>query len=463
MDENQQNINQAPAEYSPNVENSSSTSVKKIISLVIGAAVVIAIIALIAVFIVPRIVGGGSKNINLTYWVVFEDSAPLEEAASDFHQKNPNITVTIEKQDIKGLGKYVERLATRISNGTGPDLFRYHESWLPQLYPYLMPLPAEVVNTTGLTKNYFPTVPQDLKYNGAYYGVPINYDSLSLFINTDIFKNAGISSYPATWDDLINVARQLTVKDADGKITQSGAALGTYDNIQHASDIISLLMVQNGADLKNLNGPAAKSASDALEFYTNFAKGDTKVWDDNMENSLVAFSEGKVAMYFGYSWDIFQIKAANPNLQFVIVPVPRLSQDRTQTIASYWVEGVSAKTKHPKEAFQFLEFLSDRQTMTKLYAAESKIRIFGELYPRSDMASLLKSNSLVYPFVSQGKNAVSTIFASNTYDDGMVDALNKYMEDAVRSILNDGTSPATAVQTLSSGVSQKLSQNGSSK
>ncbi len=247
MDENQQNNNQAPAEYdaTPAVPLNPSP-IKKIVSLVIGAAVVIAIIALVAVFIVPKITGAGSKNVSLTYWVVFEDAAPLEEAAADFHQKNPNITVTVEKQDIKGLGKYVERLSTRISNGTGPDLFRYHESWLPELYPYLMPLPAEVVNTTGLTKNYFPTVPQDLKYNGAYYGVPINYDSLSLFINTDIFKNNGITTYPATWDDLINVARQLTVKDADGKITQSGAALGTYDNIDHAKDIISLLVLQAG-------------------------------------------------------------------------------------------------------------------------------------------------------------------------------------------------------------------------
>lgn len=457
------NINQAPAEYAPNADApSSGFPIKKIISFIIGAAVVIALIVLIFIVILPQLSGGNDKNVNLTYWGVFEDTAPLEAAAAEFHQQNPNISVTIQKQDPKGLGQYAERLKTRILNGTGPDVLRFHESWTSELYPFLLPLPQEVVSESELEKKYFPTIPATLKVNGAYYGIPIHFDSLALFINTDLFKSAGISTYPTTWDDLVNVARQLTVKDENGKITQSGAALGTYDNISHASDIISLLMVQNGADLTNLNGPAAKSASDALDFYTSFAKGDTKVWDDSLDNSKTAFEEGKVAMYIGFSWDIFELKAANPNLQFVIVPVPHL-QTRNSTIASYWVEGVSAKTKHPKQAFSFLQFLTSKGTMEKLYAAESKTRSFGELYPRSDMTSLLKDNSLIYPFVSQGKDAVSSIFASDTYDAGVVDSLNKYMEDAVNSILNNNTSAASAVETLAAGVAQKLQQTNGTK
>ena len=72
------------------------------------------------------------------------------------------------------------------------------------------------------------------------------------------------------------------------------------------------------------------------------------------------------------------------------------------------------------------------------------------------MADLLKSNTLIYPFVSQGKNAVSTIFSSNTYDDAMVVQLNTYMGDAIRAITNDGTSPQTAVDTLSQGVAEVI-------
>ena len=460
MDPNQPTeINEAPNEYVAEDAPPSGPPIKKILSLVIGAAVVIGIIIVVILVVMPRLSSGGSKNVTLHYWGIWEDSAPLETAAKEFTQKNPNIKVVIEKKDVKSLGKYASFLATRIKNGKGPDVFRYHESWLMQLLPFLMPLPTDVVAATEIDKKYYPTVSSDLKYNGAYYGVPIHFDSLALFINLDLYKNVGISTYPTTWDDLIKYARELTVKDEAGKITQSGIALGTYDNVAHASDIVSLLMIQNKANLTNLSS-TKKNAAVALGFYTDFATGPTGVWDDSFENSKLAFSKGQVAMMFGYSWDVFELKQMNPNLNYVIVPVPHLPS-RNSTVASYWVDGVSSKTKYPKESFEFLKFLVSRQTMEQLFAAESKIRLFGELYPRSDMARLVKDNKLAYPFVLQGSDAKSTIFAADTYDGSMVDELNKYLGDAVRSILKGG-SAESAVDTLSEGVSQKLSQYGGS-
>jgi ABC-type glycerol-3-phosphate transport system substrate-binding protein len=232
-------------------------------------------------------------------------------------------------------------------------------------------------------------------------------------------------------------------------------ALGAFDNIAHNSDIISLLLLQNGADIKGLNGPARQSAFDALSFYTSFATGDSRVWDGTLENSKLAFAGGRVALYFGYSWDIPEIKALNPNLEFSVLAVPHLP-GRNITIASYWVEGISAKTKHAPEAFKFLEFLASRKTLEKRYTQHSKIRLFGELYPREDMAGLLSSNTLIYPFVTQGKDAKSTIFSSDTYDEAMVDSLNSYLGNAIRSIMNDNTSVQTAIETLANGVSQVL-------
>ncbi len=339
-----------------------------------------------------------------------------------------------------------------MDNGTGPDIFRFHNSWITELKSRLLPLPQEIVRELALEKSFYPVVAKDLKSQGAYMGVPIHFDSLSLFINTEIFKNAGIATYPSTWDDLRSTALELTVKDDAGRITTSGVALGTYDNIAHASDIVSLLLIQNGASLNDLNGASRQSAFDALDFYTLFAKGESAVWDNTLENSKLAFANGKLAMYFGYSWDIFEITARAPGLGFVVTAVPHLPS-RDSTIASYWVEGISSSTKHPKEAYEFIKFLASRSSMEKLYTQQSKTRSFGELYPRSDMASLLRENTLIYPFVEQGGKAVSTMFSSDTHDDAMVDALNVYMGNAIRSINNNGSSQS-AIETLSAGVAQ---------
>ena len=447
--------NNTQEQYQTVPEESRRFNAKKILSLVIGIIVIIVVLVVAVIFIFPHFFSKTPKETTLVYWGIWEDEPSFNEIAQEFTRQNPNIKIKYEKQDIKSLGKYVDRLATRMENGTGPDIFRYHNSWVPELVPLLLPIPSDIVAATELESKFYPVVEDDLKIRGAYYGIPIHFDTLALFVNNQIFSAAGAANFPTTWDDLTSIARQLTVKDGEGKIITAGVALGTFDNIAHSSDIISLLLLQNGADIKDLNGAARQSAFDALSFYTSFATGDSKVWDGILENSKLAFAKGTLAMYFGYSWDIFELKALNPNLEFSVLSVPHLP-GRNITIASYWVEGVSTKTKHTPEAFKFLEFLASRATLEKQYTQHSKIRLFGELYPRADMADLLSSNTLIYPFVAQGKDAKSTIFSSDTYDEAMVDSLNSYLGNAVRSIINDNTSVQTAIETLANGISQVL-------
>jgi multiple sugar transport system substrate-binding protein len=215
--------------------------------------------------------------------------------------------------------------------------------------------------------------------------------------------------------------------------------------------------VQNGVDLNNISSTPQK-VTDALNFYTSFALGNSNVWDSTLDSSLLAFTKGNLAMYFGYSWDYFAIKAASPNLNFQVVPVPQLPGSNVN-LASYWVEGVSVKSKHQKEALLFMKFLADKNTQDKLYSEEAKTRAFGELYARVDLANKLKDNPYVYPFVQQAKTAVSSFFIDGTYDNGLNSQMNTYLGNAVNSLFNN-ISPETAVDTLSQGVSQVLKQYG---
>jgi ABC-type glycerol-3-phosphate transport system substrate-binding protein len=163
-------------------------------------------------------------------------------------------------------------------------------------------------------------------------------------------------------------------------------------------------------------------------------------------------------MYFGYSWDYFTIKQANPNLAFQIVPVPQLS-DHHVTMASYWAEGISSKSKHPKESLMFMKFLADKNTEEKLYADEAKIRGLGEPYARADLADTLKTNTIIYPVVSQAPSATSSFLVDDTYDAGLNQESDTYLGNAINSILT-GNSPQSAFDTFSQGVSQVLQKYG---
>jgi ABC-type glycerol-3-phosphate transport system substrate-binding protein len=419
--------------------------------IVIGALVVILLVIVWAVgsFIFSS-KNTGNQKVTLTYWGLWEDKSVMGPILADFQKQHPNITVVYSKEDPKD---YVRRLLTRTQEGNGPDIFRFNNTWVYPLQSMLLPLPSSVIDKNQLDKNFPPVMSSDMISNGAVYGLPMQMDTLSLFVNSDIFTHAG-AAVPTTWENFITVAKALTVKDPSGRIQTAGASLGTYENVTHSADIVSLLLLQNGANLQKLDGSA--NAKDALTFYTSFAKPDGNVWDSTLDNSLASFSKGKVAMYFGYSYDIFAIKAANPTLNFAVYPVPHLP-GRDMTVASYWVEGVSNKSKHPKESLELLQYLAQKDTLTKLYTEESKQRLFGELYAQTNLADGLTSNSLLAPFISQYKGALSSIFVGDTYYDEYNGALNRYLGNAVNSVLKN-TSPESALTTLSQGVSQVTSQ-----
>jgi len=421
------------------------------LKFILGGVVLLIVIALLAVFVLSR--ANKEKptgNVTLTYWGLFEDPQVMNVLINDFHKSNPTISVTYVKKDIEN---YRKSLVTQISNGKGPDIYRFHNSWTGMMKDYLSPLSDSVVAPDDFKKNYFSVIQQDMVRNGALYGLPLGVDTLSLYVNTEMFKASGYS-VPQTWDEFVQIAKNLTVKDQSGVIKTSGAALGTYDNIAHAPDIIALLMAQNGVDFSNFAKSQAASAQ-ALEFYTSFARDEGNSWDSSMDPSLTAFAKGNLAMYFGYSWDIFAIKALSPDLDFTTHPVPNLPE-RKLAIASYWAEGVSAKSSHQKEAMLFMQYLAKKETLQKFYSEVAKTRLFGEPYPRSDLAGSLASNPLVAPFVAQASYATSSYFSGDTSDDGINAQMNGYLGNAVRG----NASAESSIETLNQGVLQVLTQYG---
>lgn len=429
----------------------SPISPTNIVKILLGIIVIVIIGFVIFGILIPNFRKAQVSKVTLTYWGLWEDASIMQSIISDFNRQYPDIKINYSKQDHK---QYRERLTARIPNGTGPDIFRFHNTWVQMFSGVLLPLPSDTITKADFAKWFYPVAQKDLIKNGAIYGIPLEIDTLSLYINTNIFESAGVSA-PDNWVDFINDARSLTVKDGSGQIKTAGAALGTFNNITHAPDIISLLFVQNGVDLNNITQDN-QAASEALAFYTSFASGGSSTWNSTLDSSVLAFAKENLAMYFGYSWDFFTIKALNPKLAFEIHPVPHLP-NQNMTIASYWVEGVSVKSKHQNEALLFMKFLAKKETEQRLFTEVSKTRAFGEPYARVDLADSLKSNSIVYPFVSQGNDAASSFFASDTHDNGLNSQMNTYLGDAVNSILNF-TSPQSAVETLSNGVNQVLNR-----
>jgi multiple sugar transport system substrate-binding protein len=389
------------------------------------------------------------NKVTLTYWGLWEASSVFEDVLADFKAENPTIDVNYVQQKHPD---YRERLQTAIASQNGPDLFRYHASWTPMLANELAAMPSSIMSVSEYRNTFYPVAAQQLQVNGQIVGIPLMYDGLALYYNKDILETAGLQ--PAqTWAALKTQATQLTVRSSDG-IERAGLAVGNASNVDHFSDIIGLLMLQNGADLTD---PTSKEAQEALQFYTNFVKADN-VWSEDLPNSTVAFARGEVAMMFAPSWRVHEIQAINPDLNFGITQVPSLGSDRVAW-ATYWAEGVNSKSSNKTEAWKLLKYLSSAEVMKKLYNDQSQTRAFGEPYSRVDLADELASDPFVAPYLSDAPYATSWYLNSMTFDNGINDQLIKYYVDAVNAVL-DGRQPTEVMETVDSGTTQVLRQYG---
>jgi multiple sugar transport system substrate-binding protein len=274
---------------------------------------------------------------------------------------------------------------------------------------------------------------------------------LILYYNKDILQAAN-ESPPTSWAQLGSLATKLTLKEGS-KIKRSGVALGTAENTDHFSDILATLMLQNGADLTQPNSPEVR---DALIYYTNFVKS-TKVWDETMPNSVMAFARGEAAMMLAPSWRAHEIRGINPELKFATAPLPQVTEDNVVTWGTYWAEGVNKRSKHADEAWEFLRYLVDKDVEKDFFASASKVRMFGEPYARVDLASELADDPILGSLMSDAPKADSWYMCSNTFDNGINHQIIKYYKDAVNAILS-GKSIEKVLPTLDQGVKQVLSQ-----
>lgn len=386
------------------------------------------------------------EEITLEYWDLWATQTAVETVINDYKKIEPNVTISYKKRTPQ---QYRETVENQINSGRGPDIFTFHNTWTPMLKEELDPVPSDIVSQQDFKNNFYPVVASDLRVNNKIVGVPLEFDGLALYYNEDIFKAAGITKPPSSWTEFAQVAAKLTVKDNVGNIRTAGAAMGTAGNIDHFSDILGMMILQNGGDPKS---PTDKQSADALQYYTNFAKGPNRIWEETMPKSTIAFASASVAMYFGPSWRAIEFKNANPLLKFKIAPVPQLEGGRVSW-ATYWAEGVSAKSAHKKEAWKFLKYLQSDEVLTKLYneSAKSPGRFFGEPYPKISLSAKLIGDPVVGAYITQAPYARSFPMASRTFDNGLNDQIIKAYEDAVNEVAK-GSQASRALETTAKNV-----------
>jgi ABC-type glycerol-3-phosphate transport system substrate-binding protein len=227
------------------------------------------------------------------------------------------------------------KLVAAIASGDGPDLVFFPASSLIADGDKLISIPYASYSRRAF-QDTFIEAGEIFLFPDGLKGVPITVDPLVMYWNRSLFSFAGIAEAPKYWDEVAELAGALSRSDERGTLVQSAAAIGTWGNVRHAKPIFVSIARQLGNRLVVPSEDGAftsvfsdgsggtSPATSALRFYTDFADPVKPAysWNRSLPESREAFISGRSAMYFGRVSEIYEIRNANPNLNFDVASLP---------------------------------------------------------------------------------------------------------------------------------------------
>lgn len=438
---------------------------KKKLLLILGGV----LIFLILILVIVLIANGNKKStdntddtdniesVELIYWGLWEPASVMQPVIDEYEEANPGVSIIYSQSTFTG---YENRLYTRLdqassSSEPAPDIMRINNTWTPKFYKYLTPLPSSVMDRSTYDQTFYPTAIKDFTAkDGNIYAMPWEIDGLAVFYNKQILQDAGVNEPPTDWDGFIELAKELTTKNIAGQILQSGLAIGTSQNIAHSAEILSFLMLLNGANIIDDTYTSVDLTSSevlsAVEIYTGYALGDNNVWSTDLRNDLEMFYSGKLAMMFGPSWRAFDIIQSAPNIEFGIAPLPQLSNNNPIYYSMYWGDAVSSTCQNPDIAWDFIKFLTTKQE--EIFSASSQIRAFGEPYSLVELNSKLESNSYLTAYATMAPYMQSWSMGDQGYVESAINA-------AIKEIIQDGEDIESAFSNAQADINDQLAQS----
>lgn len=313
----------------------------------------------------------------------------LKEMVKDFEKENPNIHVKLTTVPSAGIV-----LKTRILSGDVPDII--------QIYPQNMDFQewAKAGYFQDMTgKDYLKRIKNNYaeKYaiNGKVYNVPLNANVYGIYYNKTKFKELGLEE-PKTFEEFQEITKKI--KDSG---TSPFAVAGTEGWTLNGYHQLSLITTAGSGD--KANDYLRFSKPNAIKATAPILKEDAKKMDllaENAQNgwrgasyndAVVAFANGKALMMPQGSWALAAIKQQDPKFEIGMFAFPGDKAGNEATVgAGDLALSISAKTKHPKETEEFIEYMTSVKAMQKYYDVDgSPVAVEGvKQDPKSPLANI---------------------------------------------------------------------------
>ncbi|MFF2061080.1 extracellular solute-binding protein [Streptomyces sp. NPDC058200] len=307
---------------------------------------------------------GGELSGTVTWWdtsTVGSEDKVFKKLAEGFEKKHPKVDV---KYVNVPFGDAQNKFKNAAQSGSGaPDVIRSEVAWTPEFADlgYLAPLDGTPALKND--KDFLAQAAASTKYNGKTYAAPQVIDSMGIFYNKKIFKDAGVA-VPTTVDELKTVSK--TIKDKTGKT-------GLYLRGDDAYWFLSFLygeggnLVDAGSKTVTVDNAAGVKALTVVKDLVDSGAAKTDA-TDGWENMQSSFKDGKVAMIINGPWavaDTYGGPQFKDKANLGIAPVPAGSAGQGAPQGGHNL-AVYAGSKNLDASYAFTEYMTSAESQAQV-------------------------------------------------------------------------------------------------
>ncbi len=293
---------------------------------------------------------------KLIIWADETRAPVLQQVAKSFEAA---YGVPVEVQQV-GFGDIRGKLATAGPKGEGPDIIIGAHDWLGELIQNGLIEP--IVLPTNVVKDFDPVAIDAFSWGDQLYGLPYATECVALIYNKDL-----VPQVPATFEDLLAVAKKLTDQEAGkyGFLIQEPDPYHTFALFSAGGGYIfgkNPDGTLNPCDI-GLDNAGAIAGAKLLD---QMVKDGIEVPGADYNTVTSLFNDGKLAMMIGGPWTLPGIQKAGIN--YGVAPIPPINGNKPKVFVGVQGFMVSAFSKNKVLANLFIkDFLVNKDVMLDLY------------------------------------------------------------------------------------------------
>ncbi|MGW5335233.1 extracellular solute-binding protein [Streptomyces bauhiniae] len=327
--------------------------------------------------------GGQSAGpVTLTWWDTSNatNEAPTYKAlVEQFQAANKNIKV---KYVNVPFDQAQNKFDTAAGSKGAPDILRSEVGWTPAFAKKGFFLPLDGTDALAEQDEFEPNLIKQAQYEGKTYGVPLVTDTLAFVYNKALFKQAGITEAPKTWDELKADAAKVEDKTkVDGYWGSTQAYYAQCFLYGEGTDTVDA----SAKKITVASAPAKKAYGTWQSTFSGkgLHKADTTA--DAYAHIQDAFVNGKVASIIQGPWEITNFYKGSAfkdksNLGIATVPAGSAGKAGAPTGGHNLSVYAGSDKAHQEAALKFVKFMTSAKSQETVALKNSTLPTRGDAY-----------------------------------------------------------------------------------